>query len=695
MKTRITFCLPVFVISLLFSIDCFSADMDEVIGAFGGEISGNRARDYTMRLWRYDKWSTLPMWRKTAMEAKTIMEERGFDEAEIVNTPADGVTTFGAWTNPIGWDCKGATLEIVEPEDVPEEFRRLCDYLDNPTSLNNYSCPTPPEGIEAELVLLEKSDPGELAKLDARGKIILVSSGSRAMKRHLDRYGVLGIVSDEIEEGNSDFINANQWLNGWSDLPGGWQMNASDSKNNFGFSISQKKGKFLRDLLRSGVTVRVRAKIDSRYFTDDYLPYVVGAIEGTSRKDEDVLVVSHIFEWGANDDCTGASIDLEALGTLNDLIREGVLPRPKRTVRMWLGFECYGSMAYTVHNLERMRTKTLAALCCDTPADDYDLYTSSLLVASNFNACPSFTDAVLPELVGRYYSRYSPNKLWKKVPFMSGFDNFFGDPMIGVPINIIYADNGGHLHHNSMDTIGKVDPRTLREIAVITASYLYYLADADEGEVPFVTRLVFDRAIGVITDKAAEMKEKALAAGDGETLGRVLVEGVRTIEYYTGLQQRVMDTVERIAAPGERKETRRYVAPYRERIGKFGALMVEDFRDTVKRRAKAESVKMVRYAPEETEWEKEAASLVPKRKFVGTMTLEQVPVDEWVEVKSSPRWWSATNWASASYFWCDGERNLKEIRDLVELEAGRPVENFDLIKYYRFLEKHGMIEFVK
>jgi len=685
----------VFFASLLFSTGCFCADMDEVIGAFGGEISGNRARDYTMRLWRYDKWSTLPMWRKTAMEAKTIMEERGFDEAEIVNTPADGVTTFGTWTNPIGWDCKGATLEIVEPSDVPEEFRRLCDYLDNPTSLNNYSCPTPPEGVEAELVLLERSDPEELAKLDARGKIILVSSGSRAMKRYLDRYGVLGIVSDEIEERNSDFINANQWLNGWSDLPGGWQMNASDSRNNFGFSISQKKGKFLRDLLRSGVTVRVRAKIDSRYFTDGYLPYVVGAIEGTSRKDEDVLVLSHIFEWGANDDCTGASIDLEALGTLNDLIRRGVLPRPKRTVRMWLGFECYGSMAYTVHNLDRMRTKTLAALCCDTPADDYDLYTSSLLVASNFNACPSFTDAVLPELVGRYYSRYAPEKPWKKMPFMPGFDNFFGDPMIGVPINIIYADNGGHLHHNSMDTIDKVDPRTLREIAVITASYLYYLADADEDEVPFVTRLAFDRAIEVITGKASEMKEKALAVEDGEALGRVLAEGVKTIEYYTGLQQRVLDTVERIAAPGKRKEAARYVAPYRERIGKFGALMVEDFRDTVKRKAKAESVKIVRYSPEETAWDREAASLVPKRKFVGTMTLEQVPVDEWVEVESSPRWWSSGNWASASYFWCDGKRNLKEIKELVELEAGRPVENFDLVKYYKFLEKHGMIEFVR
>ena len=59
------------------------------------------------------------------------------------------------------------------------------------------------------------------------------------MKRHLDPNGALGIVSDEIEGQSADYVTANRWLNGWSDMPGGWQMNGYDSKNNFGFAISQ------------------------------------------------------------------------------------------------------------------------------------------------------------------------------------------------------------------------------------------------------------------------------------------------------------------------------------------------------------------------------------------------------------------------------------------------------------------------
>ena len=205
MKWRVAIPVIAIVLCMIVPVRGESDDIDDVLLVLSRNISGNRARDYTMRLWQYDKWSTLPMWNNTAKEAQEIMRERGFDEATIVETPADGVTTFGTWTNPIGWDCKEGTLEVVEPKNIPDEYRFLCNYRHNPTSLNNYSCPTPPEGIVTELVLLERSDPDELAKLDARGKIILVSSGSRGMKRYLDKNGVLGIVSDEIEGDNADF----------------------------------------------------------------------------------------------------------------------------------------------------------------------------------------------------------------------------------------------------------------------------------------------------------------------------------------------------------------------------------------------------------------------------------------------------------------------------------------------------------
>src|SRR5512136_3069400 len=151
-------------------------DLDSLMETLVTKISGNLARDYTMRLWQHDKWNTLPAWKRTAREAHAIMKERGLDEAEIVNTPADGRTQYGTWTNPVGWDVRQATLEVTEPAGIPDEYRLLCNYLDNPTSLNMFSCPTPPGGLETELALVESPDPAALAQANVRGKIILTNS---------------------------------------------------------------------------------------------------------------------------------------------------------------------------------------------------------------------------------------------------------------------------------------------------------------------------------------------------------------------------------------------------------------------------------------------------------------------------------------------------------------------------------------
>jgi hypothetical protein len=682
-------CLP------LLPVETPKKGLDALMQTVASTVSGDRARDYTMRLWQHDKWNTLPAWKMTAREAHAIMKERGFDEAEIVDTPADGKTQYGTWTNPLGWDVKQATLEVIEPAGLPDEYRLLCNYLDNPTSLNMFSCPTPPGGLETELVLVDRPDPAALERANARGKIILISSDPGHLKRYLDRYGIPGILSDTIEGNNRDLITANNWNNTWSDVPGGWLMNAADSKDTFSFSISQKKGNYLRNLIRQGKTVKVRAVIDSRYYTDDSLPYVTGSVRGSGTDGEEVLIVGHMYEWGANDNCTGASSILDAVGTLQELVSAGVLPRPKRSIRVWLGFEMYGSMAFTMHNLERLRNKTVASVCCDTPAGDYDLSSTAFTIGMNFNACPSFTDAVWPDVAGRYYSRYSPHKLWMTKPFMSGLDNFFGEPSIGVPLNAVTMNNGGHLHHNSTDTIDKVDPRTLRDLSVLNAVYLYYMANAGYEDVPFLAGLAFDNAVNVITEKKRGFSSRLAAARDGAEVGKILTEGTRAIEYYTGLAQKMVSSIQRIVSADKRPETRTLLSRYVDDVGDFGKRTALRFQEEVRNKATIQSINVVEYAGTDEAWAKEAAQIVPKRTKVGSLSMDGIPVEEWKEVRAAPTFWKADDWASASYFWCDGTRNLKEIRELIELEAGVPVRDFDLIAYYRFLEKYKMVEFVQ
>ncbi len=175
----------------------------------------------------------------------------------------------------------------------------------------------------------------------------------------------------------------------------------------------------------------------------------------------------------------------------------------------------------------------------------------------------------------------------------------------------------------------------------------------------------------------------------------MLVEGIRVIEYNSGLQKQALQSIERIVNKEKKPATRRLIADYMGKIDDYCDLMVKQFREAVNEKASEESVKIVKYVKKEGPWEREAASIIPKRIIIGTLTLEGIPVEEWKEISSSPRWWGAKNWASASYFWCDGKRNLNDIKELIELEAGVSVTNFDLISYYRFLEKYDMVEFVE
>jgi hypothetical protein len=687
----------VFLVGMIFSGSAYTgyaAELVDLLSVMNHEISGNRARDYTMRLWQYDKWSTLPMWKKSSAEVRTIMQERGFDEAELVETAADGVTRYGDWVNPLGWDAKDATLEVIEPANLPDEYRYLCNYRDNPTSLGCWSAPTPPEGIEAELVVLERSDPELLKTIDARGKIILVSSNSRGLKRYLDQYGIIGIVSDQIEGHSKDSVTINNWLNGWSDIPGGWLMIDSDSKKPISFSISQKKAQYLRDLLRQGKTVKVRARVDSRYYTDDTLPYTTGYIRGSGDEEEEVLAATHNHEWGASDNAAGSAAILEAVGTINDLIRSGALPRPRRGIRVWIGSEIYGSIAFAVHNLERLQKKTIAAIDCDDGGGDYDLMTSAVTLVMNPNCCPTYTDAVITEIARRYYATYQPDRLFRTIPYQMA-DSFFCEPMIGVPTNWIYPRTGGTLHHNSSDTIDKIDPRSLHDMSMLLAVFLYYLANAGYDEVPYIADLTFDWGMKAIIEKSSEMHDRLRTAKDGAEIGKVLAEGTEVIEYYTGLQEKAVQSIARLVADDRKPQAQQHLSQCAQNIRDYGALAVKQFRDRVNEKAKAGSIRIVPYTAPAGQWEREAASIIPKRSIIVSLSLSGIPPEEWEEVTSLPRWWSATNWASASYWWCDGKRNLNEIKKLCELEAGVPVRNFDLIRYYRFLERHKLVEFVK
>src|SRR5581483_4372460 len=85
----------------------------------------------------------------------------------------------------------------------------------------------------------------------------------------------------------------------------------------------------------------------------------------------------------------------------------------------------------------------------------------------------------------------------------------------------------------------------------------------------------------------------------------------------------------------------------------------------------------------------EASTIVVRRKRMGTITLDDLPREQREGWPASSFWSPQT----AALYWCDGNRNLQEVIRLTEMEVGP--QNFDFVGYFKFLEKHGYVEFVR
>src|SRR5436190_2480630 len=429
-------------------------------------VKPEQAMDYMRRVYSTDRWFTFPKFQQTAEYLKQAMTDAGLQRVELLGAPADGVTQVGYWTEPMAWDAKQARLELIG-EDVPAQFRVLADYEKVPTSLGMWSWPTPAGGITAEIVEWNE-------KSDVRGKLVLTRQNPANIKWNLVKKGVLGAINTFTE--NPELQDGRQWINAWGD--NGWAF-TKGSAPLLCFSITPRQSAFLRKLLVEKSPVRVKATVDSRYYSGAY-PYVTGLIPG-AQPGEETLTLGHTSEQGAQDNATGVAAMLEALATLHRLIASGQLPRPARAIRILAMGEMYGSMHYIATNPDRIR-RTEAAICLDTPAASYQLAGTESTFYLNPHVAKSYVDALILRVAGSYFSNLSQPRPWHWREYMTGTDTYLGEPAIGIPTVWPYSGSGIHTHHNSADTPADVDPRSLRDLAAITAAYLYFVASGGESD---------------------------------------------------------------------------------------------------------------------------------------------------------------------------------------------------------------------
>ena len=83
-----------------------------------GEWQADAAMATMRTVYSTDRFFTFPKFAETARYLEATMRQAGLTNVEVIDAPADGVTQVGYWTEPLAWDAKSATLELLG-SDVP------------------------------------------------------------------------------------------------------------------------------------------------------------------------------------------------------------------------------------------------------------------------------------------------------------------------------------------------------------------------------------------------------------------------------------------------------------------------------------------------------------------------------------------------------------------------------------------------
>ena len=490
-------------------------------------------------------------------------------------------------------------------------------------------------------------------------------------KTDLKQAGALGLVRES--EVNRTLLDERDWENDFGDK--GWAFNKNDTPT-VCFSITPRQEQYLYELLKKG-PVKLRAKVDTRYYEGTY-PYVSGVILGTDGPDaEEVLSLGHLYEEGANDNSSGVASILEAITTLNRLIKEGKLPRPKRTIRMLAMGERYGTLAYLDAHKDRTR-RTIAAMCIDTPAGWQYLAGTQFIWSMNPQSASSFVDAFTVRLAAEYFPMVRRPHLWSEYnrgAYYGGTDDDLGESMIGIPTTSVNSGHGIPAHHTSFDTPAQVDPKSLRDLAVMNAAYAYFLASAGPEQMHWMAELAVERGYDQINSGTANSLDLVAAAKDADILGHLLYWEKARVDYNLARETRAVkqaaDLQQELAALAS------FAAAQKVRIeGAIGERATELHLGTIQ--------------PMPPNFGPEAEKIIVRRKRMGALPLDEIPVGQREGFPDSG-FWSPT---MAALYWCDGKRNLAEVIQNTEMELG-PQNNFDWVGYFKFLQRHGYVDFVQ
>ncbi len=599
----------------------------------------------------------------------------GLSDVAILQFPADGKIFYGTQRPRPGWDAEEGELEEVKDvkEKSNETVLKLASYRAMPIVLAEDS---ESADVTAELVDVgEGTKESDYAGKDVKGKIVLVGAQPGAVQDlAVGKFGAAGIVS-YAQNQKTAWWGEDENLIRWGHLE------TFSANKTFGFMVSLKTARALRERLARGETIRLHAMVKAGQHASVY-EVVTAAIPGADAKlkEEEIAFSCHLDHQrpGANDNASGCVTILEVARTLQKLISEGKLVRPARTIRFIWPPEIEGTLALLNGKPEFAR-RIKAAVHMDMvgggPATKAVFH-----VTRGPMSLPSFVHDVawaFAEFVNEQSYKFAANGNAEyplvapeggKEPLRAEYSAYtmgsdhdaYQDSSFGIPA-IYLNDWPDRYIHTNFDTAANIDPTKLKRAAFIGAASGYFLADltsADLAKLSKETRAGDTRLMSEYEAREAELPEK-----EAQSL-------ITRMVFQVGLRE--LSAKDFVGAPKKDEFLRaqaRLLTPTMPAKGD-GLLQFQ-------RRAEPKGpLAVFGYDYFQVEWAKQAHAVKP-----GLLKYEGL-------------WGGGEEYAYEVLNFADGKRNAQEIRDAVSAEYG-PVPLELVVEYLKALEKIGVVEQVK
>ena len=343
------------VASLAFSFGV-SADVrelvaEDVLKQIAEETSGEAAKRNLDTITLQHRMRASNQFDEATQHILNRLQHYGLDEVALLKYPADGKTMFGTQKSRYVWDVRSAELwELKDENGEMVRNRRLGDWESVPLSLSQDSL-----SGEVTTTLVDigaGTSAADYAGKDVKGKLVLTSSqpGS-VVEQAVGELGAAGIISYAPNQ-KSAWWKEDDRLVRWGHL------SSFPITKSFGFVISLGEARKLQQRLANGEEINFHAKVDASHEVGNY-GFATAAIKGSDRAGEDIHLTCHLDHPrpGANDNASGCVSILETARTLNALVKNGILPRPSRTIRFLWPAEIEGSIIYLSQHPDVSRIK--------------------------------------------------------------------------------------------------------------------------------------------------------------------------------------------------------------------------------------------------------------------------------------------------------------------------------------------------